>query len=218
MSSLRGGVTVVPSSVQATGWFIPCFYLENIFVATRAKVGTGRDPMPSVVSRLKAWVPCTTAADRLLRCRSSTMSPHRLRRGASHPAHRRTQTTHAFSLDTTLVVALIAELQGSRPIERKGRRRACQYPGKASFARQKTYTNGLFVSPRRKVDRLAAIRRLWIEMVLRSNLNSLAVVLGHVPKADATVTLAALHSWLDRLVRFDRLMRSFGRDLGGSAL
>src|SRR5258706_12375692 len=42
------------------------------------------------------------AADRLLRCRSSTMSPHRLRRGASHPAHRRTQFTHAFNLDTTL--------------------------------------------------------------------------------------------------------------------
>src|SRR5258706_3639325 len=42
------------------------------------------------------------AADRLLRCRSSTMSPHRLRRGASHPSHRRTQFTHAFNLDTTL--------------------------------------------------------------------------------------------------------------------
>ena len=48
------------------------------------------------------------AADRLLRCRSSTMSPHRLRRGASHPAHRRTQFTHAFNLDTTLIRMLLS--------------------------------------------------------------------------------------------------------------
>ncbi len=83
MSSLRGGVTVVPSSVQATGWFIPCFYLENIFVATRAKVGTGRDPMPSVVSRLKAWVPSAS----LPLLNDVTASPASRRLASGPPAH-----------------------------------------------------------------------------------------------------------------------------------
>src|SRR5688572_9591216 len=30
------------------------------------------------------------------------MNPHRFRRADSHPAHRRSQITHAFNLDTTL--------------------------------------------------------------------------------------------------------------------
>ncbi len=36
------------------------------------------------------------AWDRLLRCHASTMAPHRLRRGAWHPAPRRLQRRRAY--------------------------------------------------------------------------------------------------------------------------